>query len=83
MKFETEVVLLSVQRQPYTMEGRSGVAYPARVIHGGNTYKLRATEELYEQLRDVPQLTKGKAVIEITSAKENNTVNLRSFVAVK
>lgn len=83
MKSTHDVVFLSAQKQPYTIDGRSGVAYPVRVLTAGTLYKLRGTEELYEVLRDIPEMTKGKAEIEITSAKENTVVHLRSFTPAK
>lgn len=83
MKFSLDVIFLSIIKKPYNFDGKAGVSFPARVIFDGQTYVLKSTEELYESLRDIPQLSKGKAEIEIISSREQNTVHLRSFTATK
>jgi len=57
MKSVHDVVFLSAQKQPYTIDGRSGTAYPVRVLTAGTLFKLRGSEELSEYLRDFPAMS--------------------------
>lgn len=82
MKFKAKATFLSVQSQPYEMDGRSGVAYPLRVIAEGNLYKFRASKELYEAHSKLPELTPVEIELQIDSVKEANYVKVLSLTVL-
>jgi len=82
MKFEETAKLLTAEAKPYSMNGNEGTSYKVRLNIEGEIFSCKSDAEQVASLKAL-EGSDGKAVIEITSRKENLALRLVSFVPQK